>query len=120
MLGGVHAFFIRVGYHQPRRSEIPRPGEVALSGETERRGISTALLYSPGRWNVTRFLTASSTSSGGIRTNVLLRTAPDAFTARAKDREIAYIPYGDAPLVLGVLAAEVPASEPADSVPLKS
>jgi molybdopterin/thiamine biosynthesis adenylyltransferase len=41
--------------------------------------------------------------------------ALDAFTARAKEREIAYIPYGDAPRVLGELAAE-----PADSVRLKS
>ena len=39
----------------------------------------------------------------------------DAFTARAKDREIAYIPYGDAPRVLGALVPE-----PADSMPLKS
>ena len=39
----------------------------------------------------------------------------DAFTARTKDREIAYVPYGDAPRVLGTLVAEA-----ADSVPLKS
>jgi molybdopterin/thiamine biosynthesis adenylyltransferase len=39
----------------------------------------------------------------------------DAFTARTKDREIAYVPYGDAPRVLGALVAEA-----ADSVPLKS
>jgi molybdopterin/thiamine biosynthesis adenylyltransferase len=39
----------------------------------------------------------------------------DAFTARVKDREIAYIPYGDAPRVLGALVPD-----PADSVPLKS
>ena len=37
----------------------------------------------------------------------------DAFTARTKDREIAYIPYGDAPRVLGTLVAEA-------AVPLKS
>jgi molybdopterin/thiamine biosynthesis adenylyltransferase len=46
----------------------------------------------------------------------------DAFTARTKDREIAYIPYGDAPGVLGELVAEtqVAVAQSADSVPLES
>jgi adenylyltransferase/sulfurtransferase len=39
----------------------------------------------------------------------------DAFTARVRDQEIAYVPYGDAPRVLGTLAAE-----PADSTTMKS
>ena len=39
----------------------------------------------------------------------------DVFIARTKDREIAYIPYGDAPRVLGALVPE-----PAESMPLKS
>jgi molybdopterin/thiamine biosynthesis adenylyltransferase len=44
----------------------------------------------------------------------------DVFVARTKDREIAYIPYGDAPQALGALVPETQVSEPADSVPLKS
>ena len=39
----------------------------------------------------------------------------DAFIARAGEQEIAFIPYGDAPRVLGALVAQ-----PADSTPVKS
>jgi len=39
----------------------------------------------------------------------------DAFIARADEQEIAFIPYGDAPRVLGALVAQ-----PADSMPVKS
>jgi hypothetical protein len=39
----------------------------------------------------------------------------DVFLARTREREVAYIPYGDAPRVLGRLASEM-----ADSAPLKS
>ena len=39
----------------------------------------------------------------------------DVFIGRKADREIAYIPYGDAPRVLGILAAER-----TDTMPLKS
>jgi hypothetical protein len=35
----------------------------------------------------------------------------DVFTARAGTREIGYMPYGDAPAVLGDLAAEIRAQE---------
>ncbi len=39
----------------------------------------------------------------------------DVFVARSREQEVAYIPYGDAPRVLGILA-----SERAGSMPLKS
>jgi len=52
---------------------------------------------------------------GGRTLNRLGLPLLDVFTARTKDREIAYIPYGDAPRVLGTLA-----TEPTDSVPLNS
>ncbi len=44
---------------------------------------------------------------GGRTLNKLGLPLFDAFTARAKDREIAYVPYGDAPRVLGTLVAGI-------------
>lgn len=44
----------------------------------------------------------------------------DVFTARSADREIGYIPYGDAPSVLGGLSAEEPADANNASAELSS
>ena len=51
---------------------------------------------------------------GGRTLDTLGLPLLDVFTARSGDREIAYIPYGDAPLVLGPLAVRQ-----ADSMPLR-
>jgi molybdopterin/thiamine biosynthesis adenylyltransferase len=51
----------------------------------------------------------------GRRLDILGLPLFDVFIARTAEREIAYIPYGDAPRALGPLA-----SEQADPIPLKS
>lgn len=78
------------------------------------------------------FAQAKCSADGQLRTVILLHTFSgepelrdrplsrlglpllDAFIARANDEEIAFIPYGDAPRVLGALVAE-----PADSTPVR-
>src|SRR5450432_1917616 len=79
------------------------------------------------------FEQAKCSADGHLRTVILLHTFSgeselrdrplsglglpllDAFIARAGEQEIAFIPYGDAPRVLGALVAQ-----PADSTPVKS